>query len=85
MQANVFPLLSWASNAVREMPEPLVMLAVGGLLLAIGFSRRIRRSTRPATVSQVQAAMDPAIRMSAGVQQRANVPSTVLPTASTSL
>jgi hypothetical protein len=57
MQAAVFTLLSWVSGAARELPEPLVMLAVGGLLLAIGFSRRVRR-TRPGRGSRPQPAVD---------------------------
>ena len=56
MQANVFTLLSWVSGVAREMPEPLVLLAVGGLLLALGFSGRIRK--RPGRVNRPQPAVD---------------------------
>jgi hypothetical protein len=57
MQANVFSLLSSVSGVALEMPEPLVLLAVGGLLLALGFSGRIRR-TRPGRVSRAQPVVD---------------------------
>ena len=70
MQANVFTLLSWVSSAAREMPEPLVLLAVGGLLLALGFSSRIRE--RPGRVNRPQPAVDrlaPQAQLGAGSQQ----------------
>lgn len=56
MQANVFSLLSSVSGAAQEMPEPLVLLAVGGLLLVLGFSGRIRK--RPGRVNRPQPAVD---------------------------
>ena len=56
MQANVFSLLSSVSGAAQEMPEPLVLLAVGGLLLALGFSDRIRK--RPSRVNRPKPAVD---------------------------
>jgi hypothetical protein len=46
MQASFSTLLSLVSSAALQMSEPMVLLALGALLIALGFSGRLR-STRP--------------------------------------
>ena len=57
MQASFSTLLSLVSSAALQMSEPMVLLAVGGLLLALGFSGRLR-SIRPEGLNRRRPAAD---------------------------
>jgi hypothetical protein len=48
MQETVLNLLSWASTEALATPEPVMLLVLGALFLALSFSVRSRRSLQAA-------------------------------------
>jgi hypothetical protein len=55
MQPNASSFITWLTNGILNTPEPVVLLALGGLFLVLSFRRRVPRvrhsAKSPATPS----------------------------------